>query len=176
MIQSKKGTEFEMRVARLLSSSSGYKDIRLQRHILGKNVDIIFRKQWSPRKYRTIAVECKEWSSGVDREAIKSVYYDYMPLLDKREIDELWIVTPNPVGATAREHTISLDGVELVHFNELEQDVIDFSIYAENLVREFHRESFSKYYIPSRIEGADVQLHSVIPECGSRFLMLKRSP
>jgi hypothetical protein len=159
-----KGNDFEVHVARLLRSSTGYKNVREQQHIRGKNVDIIFQKQWNPHKYLTIAVECKNWKSGIDRQTIKEMYFDYKPLLDHRDIDELWIVTPSPVSATVQEHVDSFTGIEVLHISELEQDVIDFSIYAGFLKDRFQNDSLSKYYIPSRLENSSVTLDSKISD------------
>ena len=162
MSKSKDGADFEAQVARLLRSSTGYKNVREQQHIRGKNVDIIFQKQWNPHKYRTIAVECKNWKSGIDREAVKDIYFDYKPLFDENEIDELWIVTPNPVSATVQEHVDSYDGIEVLHLSELEQDIIDFTLYATYLQDRFHNDPLSKYYISARLEQSTTLLHSVI--------------
>ncbi|MBR0757606.1 restriction endonuclease [Bradyrhizobium jicamae] len=158
----KKGADFEARVAQLLKSSTGYKNVREQQHICGKNVDLIFEKQWTPRKYRTIAVECKDWKHGVDRQAVREIYFDYKPLFDQKEIDELWIVTPNPAAPTVQEHVDGFDGIEIFHIKELEQDIIDFSLYATHLRDRFTNDSLSKYYIPSRLENSASLLHSAI--------------
>jgi hypothetical protein len=157
-----KGTDFENRVAQLLRSSTGYRNIREQQHICGKNVDIIFQKQWNPHKYRTIAVECKNWKSGVDREAVREMYFDYKPLFDQREIDELWIVTPAPVSATVQEHADAFTGLEILHVGELEQDIIDFTLYATFLRNRFRNDPLSQYYIAARIENSKTILHSKI--------------
>jgi len=157
-----RGSDFEAHVARLLRSSTGYKNVREQQHICGKNVDIIFEKQWNPHKYRTIAVECKNWKSGIDRQAIKDIFFDYKPLFDQNKIQELWIVTPNPVSATVQEHIDSYEGIEILHLSELEQDIIDFSLYATYLQDRFKNDTLSKYYIPSRLDQSTVTLHSVI--------------
>jgi hypothetical protein len=154
------GADFEALVARLLRSSTGYKNVREQQHIRGKNVDIIFEKQWNPHKYLTIAVECKNWKSGVDRQAVKDIYFDHQPLFDENEIDELWIVTPHPVSATVQEFVRDFKGLEILHLNELEQDVIDFTLYATYLRDRFRNDS--KYYIPARLEQSPVSLHSVV--------------
>jgi hypothetical protein len=156
------GTNFEAHVARLLRSSTGYKNVREQQHIRGKNVDIIFQKQWNPHRDLTIAVECKNWKSGVDRALIREVYFDYKPLFDNREIDELWIVTPGPVSPTVQEHADNFDRLEIIHVNELEQDIIDFSIYAAFLRDRFIKDSLCHYYIPSRLENSNTVLHSKI--------------
>jgi Holliday junction resolvase len=74
MSNAQRGSDFEAHVARLLRSSTGYKNVREQQHICGKNVDIVFQKQWNPHRYRTIAVECKNWKSGIDRQAIKDIF------------------------------------------------------------------------------------------------------
>jgi hypothetical protein len=156
------GNSFEAQVARLLRSSTGYKNVREQQHIRGKNVDIVFQKQWNPHRYLTIAVECKNWKSGIDRQTIKDMYFDYKPLLDHRDIDELWIVTPTPVGPTVQEHVDSFKGIEVLHISELEQDIIDFSLYATSLRDRFNNDTLSKYYIASRLEGSDITLDSKI--------------
>jgi len=99
-----KGDAFEARVAKLLRSSTGHINVRELQHIRGKNVDIIFQKKWNPHKCVTIAVECKHWERNLDRQAIKSIYFDYEPLITNKDIDELWIITHRPVGATVQEH------------------------------------------------------------------------
>jgi Restriction endonuclease len=157
--RSGRGAQFEARVASLLRSSPGYRDIREQQHIKGKDVDIIFRKQWNPHKYITIAVECKNWKRGVDRASVQSIYLDHKPLLDAKDIDELWIVTPHPVASTVQEYADSFDHLEVLHINEFEQDVIDFSIYTSHLIKRFSQDKLSQYYIPSRLEHSDVTLH-----------------
>src|ERR1044072_1832048 len=103
------GASFEDRVAALLRSSPGYRNVREQQHIKGKNVDIIFQKQRNPHKYSTIAVECKNWKSGLDRTSVQTIYLDHKPLIDSRDIDEIWIVTPRPVAATVQEYADSFD-------------------------------------------------------------------
>lgn len=157
-----KGTDFEALVARLLRSSSGHRNVREQQHIRGKNVDIIFQKQWNPHKFRTVAVECKNWKSGIDREAVREIYFDYKPLFDNRDIDELWIVTPQPVGATVQEHADAFAGLEILNISELEQDIIDFSLYATSLRDRFKADRLSSYYIPARLSGSKTPLHSKI--------------
>jgi hypothetical protein len=157
-----KGADFESQVARLLRSSSGHKNVREQQHIRGKNVDIIFQKQWNPHKFRTVAVECKNWKSGIDRETIRAMYFDYKPLLDNRDIDELWIVTPQPVAATVQEHADAFAGLEILNISELEQDIVDFTLYATSLRDRFKSDSLSAYYIPARLSGSRTPLHSKI--------------
>src|SRR6185312_234598 len=157
-----KGSDFEARVARLLKSSTGYKNVREQQHIHGKNVDLVFEKQWTPKKQRKIAVECKNWDNGVDRQTVRDIYFDYKPLFDQKEIDELWIVTPKPVAATVQEHIDGFDGIEIFHIRELEQDIIDFSLYATYLRDRFKSDPLAKFYIPSRLESSDRTLHSAI--------------
>lgn len=156
------GSSFEARVAQLLRSSPGYKNVREQQHIRGMNVDIIFEKQWNPHRYLTIGVECKNWAKGLDRKALKSIYFDYETLLKKGDIDELWIVTPRPVGATLQEHVNKNDKLVLLHISELEQDIINFSIYAKYLNDRFARDPLAKYYIPSRVEPGSDTLHSEV--------------
>jgi hypothetical protein len=156
------GSTFEARVAQLLRSSTGYKNIREQQHIRGMNVDIIFEKQWNPHRYLTIAVECKNWKKGLDRQALKSIYFDYEPLIQNKDIDELWIITPRPVGATVQEHANKHDKLVILHINELEQDIIDFTIYATYLQNRFLGDALSSYYVPSRIEPGTQTLHGEI--------------
>ncbi|GLH75202.1 hypothetical protein SSBR45G_01100 [Bradyrhizobium sp. SSBR45G] len=157
-----KGTDFELQVASLLRSSTGYKNVREQQHICGKNVDIVFQKQWNPHKFRTIAIECKDWKSGINRDVIRETYFDYKPLFDNKRIDELWIVTPKPVSATVQEHADHFDGLEIIHLGELEKDIIDFSLYATFLRDRFQNDTLSQYYIPSRVLNSTSTLHSRI--------------
>jgi len=136
-IRQSSGSAFAARVASLLRSSPGYRNVREQQHIRGKNVDIIFQKQWNPHREITIAVECKNWKSGLDRTSVQEVYLDYKPLLDERDVDEVWIVTPTPVGPTVQEYVDSFHGLEVLHISEFEQDVIDFSLYTTYLTTRF---------------------------------------
>ncbi|MGJ5179604.1 restriction endonuclease [Bradyrhizobium oligotrophicum] len=159
-----RGTDFETYVARLFRSSTGHRNVREQQHICGKNVDIIFEKQWNPHKYRTIAVECKNWRSGLDRNAVGKIYFDYKPLFDQKMIDELWIVTPNPVSPTVQEHIDAFVGIEILHLSELERDIIDFTLYATYLRDKFEKDQLSNYYIPSRLEGSNTTAHAVITD------------
>jgi hypothetical protein len=156
------GSSFEARVAQLLRSSTGYKNVREQQHIRGMNVDIIFEKQWNPHRCLRIAVECKNWKKGLDREALKSIYFDYEPLIQNRDIDELWIITPQPVGATVQEHAEKHDKLVILHINELEQDIIDFTIYASYLKNRFTGDPLSHYYVQSRIDPGTETLHATI--------------
>jgi hypothetical protein len=89
-------------------------------------------------------------------------FFDYKPLFDQNEIDELWIITPNPVSATVQEHIDSYEGIEILHLSELEQDIIDFTLYATYLQGRFENDTLSKYYIPSRLDQSSITLHSVI--------------
>jgi Restriction endonuclease len=154
-----KGSKFELRVASLLRSSPGYRNVREQQHIRGKNVDIVFQKQWNPHRDVTIGVECKDWKGGLNRQAVQQIYLDHKPLLDERDIDEIWIVTPHPVSPTVQEYADSFRGLEILHINEFEQDVIDFSLYTEYLSNRFSHDRLSQYYIPSRLENSAVTLH-----------------
>ena len=129
------GSDFERRVARLLRSSTGYRNVREQQHISGVNVDIVFEKPWNPHKSRTIGVECKNWKSRLGRKNVQNIYLDYKPLLDSRQLDELWIITPSPVHPTVQEYADGLQDVVLLHINEFEQDIIDFSLYSDLLLK-----------------------------------------
>ena len=160
--QIKTGPVFEARVASLLRSSPGYRNVREQQHIRGKNVDIIFEKQWNPHREITIAVECKNWKSGLDRQSVQEIYLDYKPLLDARDVDEVWIVTPQPVAATVQEYADSFAGLEILHINEFEQDIIDFSLYTTYLINRFSQDRLSQYYIPSRLEHSRQTFHDEV--------------
>lgn len=156
------GRAFELRVANLLKSCVGYRNVREQEHICGKNVDIIFEKKLNPRKFRTIAVECKNWRKGINRKALLGVYLEYKPLFDAKAIDELWLVTPFPPHATVREFADDFSGMELLHISELERDVIDFSVYAGFLKSLIDKDYLSRYYIQPRVEGREELLHDQI--------------
>lgn len=157
-----KGTEFERRVASLLRSSTGYKNLQEQQHIRGVNVDMTFQKQWRPHKYLTIGVECKNWKSGLDRDALMEICFSYKPLLENKDIDELWIVTPHPAHATVQEFANGLSNIALFHINELEQDIIDFSIYAHYLIRQFDEEQLRQYYVQPREYSSSKRIHETI--------------
>jgi hypothetical protein len=130
----------------------------------GKNVDIIFEKQWNPHRSKTIAVECKNWQRGLDRKQIQEIYLDHKPLLDTRQISEIWIVTQQPVAPTVQEYVNSFDGLEILHINEFEQDIIDFTLYTSYLGNRFSHDKLSQYYIPSRLENSTVTLHEKVVE------------
>src|ERR1700722_374088 len=157
-----KGTEFERRVASLLRSSTGYRNLQEQQHIRGVNVDMTFQKQWRPHKYLTIGVECKDWKSGLDRNALMEICFSYRPLLDNKDIDELWVITPNPVHATVQEFANGMSNIALFHINELEQDIIDFSIYAHYLIRQFDEEKLRQYYVQPRQYNSAKRIHDTI--------------
>jgi len=158
------GSRFEARVASLIRSSPGYKNVREQQHIRGKDVDLIFQKQWNPHKLITIAIECKDWATGINRSAVQEIFLDYKPLLDAKDIDELWIVTPKPVSATVQEYADSFSGLEVLHINEFEQGVIDFSLYTEYLRSRFYENKLDQYYIHSRLEKSKSTLHDKVLE------------
>ena len=81
----------------------------------------------------------------------------------RERLDEVMaVVTPQPVAATVQEYADSFAGLEILHINEFEQDIIDFSLYTTYLINRFSQDRLSQYYIPSRLEHSRQTFHDEV--------------
>ena len=149
------GDHFENRIAALLRSSTGYRNVQQQVSIQGVNVDIVFEKKWNPQRYKTIVIECKYREKRVSREILKDIIADYGGISRSSKIDEVWIVTNNQPSSSTIAYLEGFPEFSLFTIQQIEQDIINFDAYLSHIVSSFDDSPLSNYYIEPRTLGAN---------------------
>ena len=105
------GEQFEREVKATLSLMDS---IEVLDHVRvgGKDVDFLCIFKSPLGSTQRVAIECKDYASRLTRSDVAEILQDYWPLLDKREVSQVVVVTRNGVVANARE---VFDGVRTSH-------------------------------------------------------------
>lgn len=92
------GNAFRDLVCDLLRTK--YADLRIEKRLSGTKVDIRFTSEGLARELW--AVECKDYGKPLDKYVSSSIFSLYHPMLEKREVDRVLIVSRKGLTKTRR--------------------------------------------------------------------------
>ncbi len=136
---------FQDEVRRLLDIQ-GWRTER--EHIVAhKKIDLYAERESDFGRLRRIAVECKRFASALTQSEVAHIYADYLPLLQERHIDDIVIVTLNPISPAAVTYARTAQG--LIHNTcaDLQNSMMDFTSYLRSLVDDYSKDDLSRYYV-----------------------------
>src|ERR1043165_993227 len=154
------GDDFRDHIAGLLNTK--YDNVRTEIQLTAKKADICFDIQAGPRRRIPVAAECKKWRRSLTRDDVSKIVHEYDAAIQKREIQEVWIVCDRTPAAGARDYVAAYPHCQIMTGTECEQAIIDFQPLLKSLIDGFSTDRVSKYYIPPTFEhsAGRTDLHS----------------
>lgn len=142
------GNAFRDLVCDLLRTK--YPDLRIEKRLSGTKVDIRFTSEGLARE--VWAVECKDYAKPLDKGYVAgSIFSVYHPMLDKREVDRVLIVSRKGLSTDAQEYVDSLRGFSHKTYDELAEALVGLKRYIQHLA--LLRPTDDTEYIEARLEG-----------------------
>jgi hypothetical protein len=142
------GNAFRDLVCDLLRTK--YPDLRIEKRLSGTKVDIRFTSEGLARE--VWAVECKDYAKPLDKGYVaSSIFSVYHPMLDKREVDRVLIVSRKGLSPDALEYVESLRGFSHKTYDELAEALVGLKRYIQHLAS--LRPTDDTEYIEARLEG-----------------------
>jgi hypothetical protein len=127
-----------------------YPDLRIEKRLSGTKVDIRFTNEGFARE--VWAVECKDYSKRLDKGYVGSEIFPlYHPMLEKREVDRVLIVSRNGLTTDAEEYVGSLKGFSHLTYERLAEALVGLRGYIEHLAT--LKPTDETDYIEARLEG-----------------------
>ena len=147
------GEQFEREVRTTLSLLP---DVEILDHVrvAGKDIDLLCTFKSPLGSIQKVAVECKDYASRLTRSYVTNILSDYWPLLDKREVSQVMIVTRNGIVANARN---IFDGVRTTHstLEELTFRILQPEQLLQNM-QALYEDDLINYYVATKAYSIDV--------------------
>jgi hypothetical protein len=156
------GDDFRDHIASLLATR--YDHVRTEIQLTGKKADVRFDVQIGPRRCIPVAAECKKWNRALTRDDVRDIIRNYDAAIQKREIEEVWIVCDRTPAAGARDYVSAYRHCQIMTATECEQSIVDFEPLVTFLAEDFAGDRVAKYYIPPMFDQSDGRrdLHSYV--------------
>ena len=92
-----------------------------------------------------MAIECKDYARRLTRSYVTEILQDYWPLLDKREVSQVVVVTRNGIVANARD---VFDGIRTSHvtLEEVSFLILQPDRLIQNM-RALYEDDLAHYYV-----------------------------
>jgi hypothetical protein len=145
-----RGDAFRDLLATLLRSR--YDAVRTEVQLTAKKADILFSISLGPRRALRVAAECKDYARALTRDDTRDIIADYEASKRLNEFDDLWIITRKTPAPGSIQYASAFPHVQVLSFQELEQNIIDFSSMLRSLISDYEADVLSKYYIRPRYE------------------------
>jgi len=146
----KKGDGFRDRI-RDLCIAAGYDPIT-ELKVNGKDVDLAFTINRAPHPV-TVAIEAKHYNENLPKRVADEIVGSYKNAIERRDIDELWIVTSGDFSPDARDTLTRNSGFYAVPYKSFIKNLINFPRYIEFLNLQITEEGISDYYINQLLEN-----------------------
>jgi hypothetical protein len=114
-----------------------------------KRVDIRFEER-SFGKLRKYAVEAKDWEAPLDHGDLETIYGGYASLLVSHEIDELLVISRQPIRSAAANAFVR-DTPRFSHQTllEFQESIMGFSEYLRTFIEKHTEDGLENYYVPA---------------------------
>jgi NACHT domain-containing protein len=147
------GEQFEREVRAALSLMP---DVEILDHVrvAGKDIDLLCTFKSPLGSIQKVAVECKDYASRLTRSYVTNVLSEYWPLLDKREVSQVMIVTRNGIVANARN---VFDDVRTTHstLEELTFRILQPERLLQNM-QALYEDDLINHYVATKAYRVDV--------------------
>ena len=144
------GNAFRDLVCDLLRTK--YTDLRIEKRLSGTKTDIRFTSEGLARE--VWAVECKDYAKTLDKGYLsREIFPVYHPMLLRREVDRVLIVTRNGISTDGQEFLDSLMGFSHKTYEQLAESLVGLRGYIDHLAH--LRPTDDTVYIEARLDGED---------------------
>ncbi len=142
------GNAFRDLVCDLLRTK--YTDLRIEKRLSGTKVDIRFTSEGLA--HETWAVECKDYAKPLDKGYLsREIFSVYHPMVERREVDSVLIVTRKGLSPDAQEYVDSLRGFSHKTYEQLAEALVGLRGYIRHLAS--LRPTDDTEYIEARLDG-----------------------
>jgi hypothetical protein len=142
-----KGDAFRDRI-RDLCIAAGYQP-NTEVYVRGKKCDVVYDIFSQPR-WKKVAIECKSLRGNLPKSAISEIIGDYTPALERRDIDEVWLVAELDFAPEARNALEERPGFYSLTYNQFLRTLINFPQYLQYLKLEIENDGILDFYIDQR--------------------------
>lgn len=148
------GDQFEREVKATLSLMDNI-EIFDHARIGGKDVDLLCIFKSPLGSTQRVVIECKDYARRLTRSYVTEILQDYWPLLDKREVSQVVVVTRNGIVANARD---VFDGVRTSHatLEELSFLILQPDRLIQNM-RELYEDDLAHYYVSTQAYDLNIR-------------------
>ena len=134
-----------------------------------KKVDLVAKQVQLGQDF-IVAVECKHYNRPLHMQEVVKIWADYAPLVAKRLVDQVLIVTAEGFAPNALNYVESIPGLRTQTMSGILNTAIDFSSYLQTLIADFDdaADGLPHYYIGPRTTN-EVDLRK-LSGCGLKDL------
>jgi hypothetical protein len=127
-----------------------------------KKVDLVAKQVQLGQDF-IVAVECKHYNRPLHMQEVVKIWADYAPLVAKRLVDQVLIVTAEGFAPNALNYVESIPGLRTQTMSGILNTAIDFSSYLQTLIADFDdaADGLPHYYIGPRTTN-EVDLEEVV--------------
>lgn len=100
---------------------------------------------------RDIAVECKNYDKNLGQEDVTKIYAEYLSLLQRNEIDGIWIIVRRDFSADAKNWARDQQGLTLFTLAQFEERQFGFKRFVRQVAELFQDQHLDQYYIQQRL-------------------------
>lgn len=147
MSNKRKGDAFRDRICDLCIAA-GYKP-NIEVYVRGKKCDVAYEVFGQPRSKKVI-VESKSLSGNLPKSMISEIIGDYTPALERRDVDEVWVIAELDFATEARAAPEERPGFFALSYNEFLRTLINFPQYLQYLKMEIENDGILEFYVPQR--------------------------
>ncbi|WP_342109862.1 restriction endonuclease [Methylobacterium sp. SI9] len=140
--------------------AAGYSPIKESKEN-GKDVDLCFEVFRVPKPVR-IAIEAKYYHQNLGRRLIDEIIGSYKNAIERRIVDEVWVVSSSDFSADARDTLNRNSGFYALTYEDFIRGLINFPKYIEQLRLEIEHDGISEYYVDQFFESGTLAVEHLL--------------
>jgi hypothetical protein len=113
-----------------------------------KKVDCYATKKGEFGNQLKYLIECKYYSTVLQKDQIVKIYADYLPLLENKLANNILLVTENGVSPAGLTYIEEIEKFKHLTYKELINSIVNFDLYVDGLSKIFSENNLDKMYIP----------------------------
>ena len=155
----KKGDDFRDKIKSLCLAAS-YRPVT-EVMISGKKSDVVYEIHRSPRKVK-VAIEAKSYNGNLPKSMVSELIGDYLPALQKREVDEVWVVAELDFSSEARKGIDNQPGMFALTYGEFLRTLINFPRYLEQMIIDIENDGIEDYYVEQNFRSGELASQDLV--------------
>lgn len=128
-----------------------------ERQLGPTKVDLYAEKEGEFGDLERIAVECKNYSDRLSKEALEKILLAYFPLIENKQIYRVLVVTRVGLSPAAEAYCRETRVVAHQTIHDLLDSVIDFGGYAQGMKAQFAIDHLDKLYVAQRYKTPSIR-------------------
>jgi len=119
--------------------------------ISNKSADIFYIDDTNPLFQSSIAIECKDWLSGLTSSDLRGIYSEYFPSLNSNEIDRVIIIGRKELNKEPQETLRGFQKFTYVTFDKFVTSLMNFSYLLHDNILAFKNHDASANFLSSTV-------------------------